>query len=122
CDFNARVFTGFRATADDLVSAISDSITKSAGKFVSEAPPLSDVASRIFTGLRELTESPTISDSLSRIFSGSRALTEDISAILSAMSDRAHVIILAATSLLSDSVSKAMESKRNAVDPFSFAL
>ena len=74
----------------------------------------------MFTGLRGLTESPTISDSLSRIFSGSRALTEDISAILSDMADRAHVIIVADTSLFSDSVSKAMQSTRNILDTFSF--
>jgi len=120
-DSVARVFTGFRATSEDLASSISDSISKSAGKFLSEAPPLSDVASRIFTGLRGLTESPTISDSLSRIFSGSRALTEDISATLSDMADRAHVIIVADTSLFSDSVSKAMKSTRNVLDTFSFA-
>src|SRR3989454_219694 len=120
-DSVARVFAGFRATSEDLASSISDSISKSAGKFLSEAPPLSDVASRIFTALRELPESPTISDSLSRIFSGSRALTEDISAILSDMADRAHVIIVADTSLFSDSVSKAMKSTRNVLDTFSFA-
>src|SRR5256712_694805 len=120
-DSVARVFTGFRTMPENLTSSISDSITKSARKFLSEAPPLSDVASRIFTGLRGVTESPTISDSLSRIFSGSRALTEDISAILSDMADRSHVIIVADTSLFSDSVSKAMKSTRNVLDTFSFA-
>src|SRR3989454_621195 len=120
-DSLSRIFSGSRATSEDLASSIFDSISKSAGKFLSEAPPLSDVASRIFTGLRELTESPTISDSLSRIFSGSRAMTEDISAILSDMADRAHVIIVADTSLFSDSVSKAMKSTRNVLDAFSFA-
>src|SRR2546428_276559 len=43
-DALARIFTGFRATSEDLASSIVDSISKSAGKFLSEAPPISDLA------------------------------------------------------------------------------
>src|SRR5438552_2325798 len=55
-----RVFTGFRGLTESIAGDVTDSIRKSAGKFVSETPALSDVTIRLFTGFRSLTETPTI--------------------------------------------------------------
>ncbi|TMP99231.1 MAG: hypothetical protein E6K99_05470, partial [Thaumarchaeota archaeon] len=75
-DAIVRVFAGFRGLTESLAGDMTDSISKLAGKFVSEAPTVSDVTSRLFTGSRSLTETPTISDMASRLFTGFRALAE----------------------------------------------
>src|SRR5256712_3820101 len=75
-DTITRVFTGFRGLTESIAGDVTDSISKSAGKFVFEVPALSDVTDRLFTGFRSLAETPTISDIVSRLFTGFRGLTE----------------------------------------------
>src|SRR5207245_8915087 len=70
----SRLVTAFRVMPENLVSSVSDSISKSAGKFLSEAPPLSDATDRLFTGFKALTETPTVSDALSSVITGVRFL------------------------------------------------
>src|SRR5436309_7371547 len=78
-----RAFTGFRSTAESLASALSDSISKGAGKFALESVVPSDVIGRVFTGFRTLAETPTISDAASRVFTGFRTTSWDLSSAIS---------------------------------------
>src|SRR5437879_10099523 len=71
-DALARVFTGFRATSEDLASSIFDSISKSAGKFLSETSTLPNSVHRWITYAIALTKSHTVSDALSRVLTGLR--------------------------------------------------
>src|SRR2546428_11440495 len=48
-DAMVRVFTGFRGLTESLAGDMTDSISKLAGKFVSEPPTVPDVTSRLFT-------------------------------------------------------------------------
>src|SRR6058998_1992673 len=81
-DAIARVFTGFRGLTESIAGDVTDSIRKSAGKFVSETPALSDVTSRLFTGFRSLIETPTISDVASRLFTGFRGVPENLASAI----------------------------------------
>src|SRR5438094_551409 len=74
-DAIARVLTGFRGLTESI-AGMTDSIRKSAGKFVSETPALSDATDRLFIGFRNQTETPAISDVASRLFTGFRGVTE----------------------------------------------
>src|SRR5207245_1753328 len=75
-DSVTRAFTGFRSTAESLVSAIAAIVNKGLVKSLSEAPPISDTTSRLFAGFRGLAESPTLSDAIARLFAGVRSLSE----------------------------------------------
>src|SRR3989475_102101 len=81
-DAVSRLFTGFRGLTENLAGDVTDSISKSAGKFVFETPALSDVTDRLFTGFRSLTETPTISDIASRAFTGFRGLPENLASAI----------------------------------------
>ncbi len=98
-------------------------VAGASGETVSETTvsSASDVTTPGFQYSYSLTENPPVSDALSRIFTGSRTITEDISAILSDVATRTHLITVADTSLFSDSVSKAMKSTRAVLDSFPFA-
>src|SRR5437899_2676818 len=82
-DAVSRLFTGFRGLTENLAGDVTDSISKSAGKFVFETPALSDVTDRLFTGFRSLTETPTISDVASRVFTGFRTMSESLASTIS---------------------------------------
>src|SRR2546425_951723 len=81
-DAIVRVFTGFRGLTASIAGDVTDSISKSAGKFVFETPALADVTDRLFTGFRSLTETPTISDMASRAFTGFRGLPENLASAI----------------------------------------
>src|SRR5256712_786574 len=111
-DAMVRVFTGFRGLTESLAGDMTDSISKSAGKFVFETPALSDATDRLFTGFRSLTETPTISDIASRLFAGFRGLTESPTVSDAIARLFAGVRSLTETPTISDAVSRAFTGFR----------
>src|SRR5213594_977692 len=111
-DAIARVFTGFRGLTESIAGDVTDSIRKSAGKFVSETPALSDVTSRLFTGFRSLTETPDISDIAERLFAGFRGLTESTTVSDAIARFFAGVRSPAETPAISDAVSRVFTGFR----------
>src|SRR5439155_673347 len=88
-DSVSRAFTGFRGLSESLVSALSDSVSKGAGKFSSESLVPSDVIGRVFTGFRTLSEAPTLSDVASRVFTGFRSMSESLAGMTDSISKSA---------------------------------
>src|SRR2546427_8552070 len=75
-----------RTTSESDVAAMSDSISKGAGKFAQVSLVPSDVVGRVFTGARSISDNSVsvISDSLTKVFHGFRSTSESL---VSALSD-----------------------------------
>src|SRR2546425_1016896 len=82
-DSVARVFSGARGVSENLASLISDTVNKGTFSFLSEAVAPSDLATRVYNGLRTLSETPTISDAASRVFTGFRTTSENLASTIS---------------------------------------